>query len=318
MTNAHLGHKRYDRSGLKALGCLLLVGTLLAMSLTVAKFADAAALPRLTFLMVAMAIASGCLLLIALPRRGAWRLDRRVLEYAAIAGSLLALPNALGFLAVRHVGAGFISLSFAFPLLVTWLLAVLLRLEPLRGDRLSGVLLGLSGGIVLALSKAGAGGGPLGWSLLVLLMPVALALGNIYRTLRWPAEVPLVYLTALVLAGAALTLLPFSLAMEPGRIGELFASPVGLGLLGFEVAVFTVLYLFFFILQRLAGPVYLSQIGTVAATVGTAVAVLVLGEPAPPNLALAAGLVIAGTLIFQRATASRATPAPAASSSPRP
>ncbi|MBB3231271.1 DMT family transporter [Halomonas stenophila] len=318
MTNALVGHKRRDRRGLKALGCLLLVGTLLAMSLTVAKFADAAALPRLTFLMVALASASGCLLLIALPRRGEWRLDRRVLEYAAVAGSLLALPNALGFLAVRHVGAGFISLSFAFPILVTWLLAVLLRLEPLRGDRLVGVLLGLSGGIVLALSKAGTGGGPLGWSLLVLLMPLALALGNIYRTLRWPADVPLVYLTALVLAGAALTLLPFSLAMEPGRLGELFASPAGLGLLGLEVAVFTVLYRFFFILQRLAGPVYLSQIGTVAATVGTAVAVLVLGEPTPPNLALAAGLVVAGTLIFQRGAARPARPAPQASCCARP
>lgn len=318
MTNAPVGHKRHDRSGLKALGCLLLVGTLLAMSLTVAKFADAAALPRLTFLMVAMASASGCLLLIALPRRGEWRLDRRVLEYAAVAGSLLALPNALGFLAVRHVGAGFISLSFAFPILVTWLLAVLLRLESLRWDRLGGVLLGLAGGIVLALSKASGGGGPLGWSLLVLLMPFALALGNIYRTLRWPQGVPLVYLTALVLAGAALSLLPFSLAMEPGRLGELFASSAGRGLLLLEVTMFTVLYLCFFILQRLAGPVYLSQIGTVAAVTGTAVAVGALGEPAPPNLALAAGLVVAGTLIFQRATASRATPAPAVSSSPRP
>lgn len=305
MTTPSVGHKRRDRTGLKALGCLLLVGTLLALSLSVAKFADAQALPRLTFLMVAMASASGCLLLLALPKRARWRLDRRVIEYAAVAGALLALPNALGFLAVRHVGAGFISLSFAFPILVTWLLAVLLRLEPLRRDRLSGVLLGLAGGVVLALSKASGGEGHLGWSLLVLLMPVALALGNIYRTLRWPEGVPAVFLSALVLTGAGLSLLPIALVMEPGRIPELFDSSAALGLLGLEVGVFTVLYLFFFILQKLAGPVYLSQIGTVAATVGTAIAVLALGEPAPPNLAIAAGLVVAGTLIFQRGAPKR-------------
>lgn len=315
MTNPTVGHKRDQRAGLKALGCLLLVGSLLATSLTVAKFADTANLPRLSFLMVAMLGASGGLLLLALPRRGEWRLDRGVLEYAAVAGSLLALPNALGFLAVRHVGAGFVSLSFAFPILVTWLLAVVLRLEPLRWARLGGVALGLAGGIVLALSKAGGGDGPLGWSLLILLMPLTLAAGNIYRTLRWPHGVPLVYLTALVLVGAALTLLPFSLAMEPGRLGELFASGAALGLLLFEVGVFTVLYLCFFILQRLAGPVYLSQIGTVAAVTGTAVAVLVLGEPAPPNLALAAGLVVAGTLIFQRGAPARPANPPATAGS---
>lgn len=305
MTKPTRMHKRGPRDGLKALGCLLLVGTLLAMSLSVAKVADSASLPRLTFLMVALLGASAGLLLLSLPHRAAWRLDRRILEYAAVAGSLLALPNALGFLAVRHVGAGFISLSFAFPILATWGLAVALRLEPLRWDRLGGVSLGLAGGIVLALSKAGGAGGSLGWSLLILLMPLALAAGNIYRTLRWPPEVSLKYLTALVLLGAALSLLPFSLLLEPGRMGELFASPEALGLLLGEVGIFTVLYLFFFILQRLAGPVYLSQIGTVAAVIGTAVAVLALGEPTPPNLLPAAALVIVGTLVFQRGAPGR-------------
>ncbi|WP_069384459.1 DMT family transporter [Halomonas caseinilytica] len=299
MANVPAGHKA---DVVKALGCLLLVGTLLALSLSVAKFADAAELPRLSFLMVAMAGASLAQLLLSLPKRAHWRLDRRIIEYALVAGILLAMPNALGFLAVRHVGAGFVSLSFAFPILVTWLLAVLLRMESLRWDRLSGVLLGLAGGVVLALSKAEAGGGQLGWSLLILLLPVMLALGNIYRTWRWPDGVPLTYLTALVLAGAALGLLPIALATEPGQIGVLFDSSAAVGLLMVEMAIFTVLYLFFFILQRLAGPVYLSQIGTVAAVMGTAIAVLFLGESAPPNLAIAGGLVIAGTLVFQHAS----------------
>ncbi|MFG6177890.1 DMT family transporter [Halomonas sp. THAF12] len=305
MTKPTVGHKRDQRTGLKALGCLLLVGTLLAMSLSVAKVADTANLPRLTFLMASLLGASAGLLMLSLRRRADWRLDRRILEYALVAGSLLALPNALGFLAVRHVGAGFISLSFAFPILATWVLAVVLRLEPLRWSRLGGVSLGLAGGIVLALSKAGGSEGSLGWSLLILLMPLTLAAGNIYRTLRWPQGVPVAFLTALVLIGAALTLLPFSLAMEPGRIGELFAAPRALGLLLVEVGIFTVLYLFFFILQRLAGPVYLSQIGTVAAVMGTAFAVLALGESTPPNLLPAAALVIVGTLIFQRGPADR-------------
>ena len=40
------------KAGLAAFGCLLLVGTFLGLSLILAKLADQAGAPRLTFLMV--------------------------------------------------------------------------------------------------------------------------------------------------------------------------------------------------------------------------------------------------------------------------
>ncbi|MFC6669971.1 hypothetical protein [Marinobacterium aestuariivivens] len=57
---------------------------------------------------------------------------------------------------------------------------------------------------------------------------------------------------------------------------------------------------------------YLSQIGTVAAVVGTLVAVLLLGEAPPPHLGLVVTLVALGTIFFQRgaATASSDSKAP--------
>lgn len=297
MTNATPTHKR---PGLQAIGCLLLVGTFLALSLTIGKLADEAGAPRLTFLMAAMAGAGLVLLGIAAARHRPLTFDRRTLEYAAVAGALFALPNALAFVAVRHVGAGFISLSFAFPILITWLLAVLLSLERLRMLRLLGVLLGLSGGLVLATAKAGGIDGSPGWALLVLAMPLVIALGNIYRTLRWPEASSPVFLAALMMFGGAATLLPLALALEPGQLPTLFTRDAVLRLLAVEITVFSVLYLFYFVLQKLAGPVYLSQIGAVAAVVGTLIAVLALGEAPPPNLGLAALLVVVGSLLFQR------------------
>ncbi len=115
--------------------------------------------------------------LVAIVQRQAMPFNRRTLEYAVISGLLIALPNALGFLAIRHVGAGFISLSFAFPILLTWVLAVFLGMERLRMMRFIGVLLGLSGGIVLALAKSGSAGEAQAWVMLVLTMPLVLALG---------------------------------------------------------------------------------------------------------------------------------------------
>ncbi|TBW49127.1 DMT family transporter [Marinobacter halodurans] len=311
MAKASQSHKAGDRQGLYAFGCLLLVGTFLALSLMMAKFADGAGAPRLTFLMVALAGAGIVLMLLTALQRQAMPFNRRTLEYALVTGVLLALPNALGFLAVRHVGAGFISLSFAFPILITWVMAVLLGMEALRIQRLLGVSLALVGGVILALSKAGSSTGDPAWAVLILAMPVVLAVGNIYRTRRWPVGTSPIFLAAIMLIGAALALLPFVWATEAGQFGDLFRSSTVPVLLGVETGVFSILYFFYFVLQKLAGPVYLSQIGTVAAVVGTLIAVLALGEPTPPNLALAGTLVAAGTVIFHRA-ARRSVPQPPA------
>ncbi|MBF8221874.1 DMT family transporter [Halomonas sp. 328] len=300
MTKVTAPRKGSPRPGLRALGCLLLVGSFLALSLTVAKLADDAGAPRVSFLMVAMAGAGLVLMGLAALRQRPLAFNRRTLEYALVAGALLALPNALAFVAIRHVGAGFISLSFAFPILITWVLAVGLKLERLRPLRLTGVILGLGGGLVLAAAKFGGMQAAPGWALLVMAMPLVIALGNIYRTLRWPEGGSPLFLAALMLLGGAVTLLPLSLALEPGQLPELFSREAVLRLLAVEITVFTVLYLFYFVLQKLAGPVYLSQIGAVAAVVGTLIAVLALGEAPPPNLGLAALLVIAGSLLFQR------------------
>ncbi|MFC3282118.1 EamA family transporter [Litchfieldella rifensis] len=307
MANPELSRNIINRVGLYALGCLLLVGTFLALSLVVAKLADGAGVPRLTFLMVAVAGAGIVLTAITALQRQPISLTRRTLEYAIVSGALFALPNALGFLAVRHVGAGFVSLSFAFPILITWLLAVLLSLERLRTLRLLGVLLGLSGGLLLAAAKAGGVDGSQGWVVLVLAMPVVIALGNIYRTLRWPSGAAPVFLAALMMLGGALALLPFALLFEPGQMQALFESASAIRLLLVEVAVFSVLYLFYFVLQKLAGPVYLSQIGTVAALVGTLIAVFTLGEALPPNLGLAGILVALGTILFHRGARAAST-----------
>ncbi len=172
-------------------------------------------------------------------------------------------------------------------------------MERLRVLRFVGVMLALSGGIVLAASKSGGASEAQGWIILVLSLPVVIACGNIYQTLRWPALASPVFLAALMMLGGAITLLPFALVIEAGQMQSLFESSQVIQLLALEVAVFTILYLFYFLLQQLAGPVYFSQIGTVAALSGTVLAVFVLGEMAPPNLGLAGVLVAIGIVLFQ-------------------
>lgn len=286
------------KASLYAFACLILVGSFIALSMTVAKLADESGLPHLSFLAVAMAGAGLVLLGISRLTGQLMSWDARIAEYGLVSGVLLAIPQAMGFLAVGQVGAGFVSLSFAFPILITWLLAVMVRLERPNLLRFLGVSLGLAAGVLLASGQARSGSAGLLWSLVILAIPVFLAVGNIYRSLRWPARGGPIFLAALMLLGAALALAPIAWLVEAGRQSELVASEPAVWLLLAEVVIFSVLYLFFFILQKLAGPVYLSQIGIVAAVAGTVIAVYALGEATPPNLVLAAVLMLAGSLLF--------------------
>ncbi|WP_236551376.1 hypothetical protein [Billgrantia tianxiuensis] len=96
------------------------------------------------------------------------------------------------------------------------------------------------------------------------------------------------------------------LIFEMRQVPQLFGPEV-ISLLLAEVMVFTVLYVFYFVLQKIAGPVYLSQIGMVAALVGTLIAVSLLGEAVPPYLGLAGALVVLGAVLFHRGASRRET-----------
>ena len=80
--------------------------------------------------------------------------------------------------AVDQGEAGFASLCLAFPPLLTYVLALALRMEGLQRLRLLGILIGLAGSLILALGKLGSGDSPLLWVLATLVMPVFLAIGG--------------------------------------------------------------------------------------------------------------------------------------------
>ncbi len=77
-----------------------------------------------------------------------------------------------------------------------------------------------------------------------------------------------------------------------------------------NITAFALQFVAYFQLQRVAGPVYLSQIGLVSAAVGTTVAVLFLEETLPQVFAVSVTLMVTGVVLFQmKNTAKRAKPA---------
>ena len=56
----------------------------------------------------------------------------------------------------------------------------------------------------------------------------------------------------------------------------------------------------FFILQRRGGPIYVSLLGAVAATIGVPLAILLLGKAAPTGLEVGVTLIVIGIAVVTR------------------
>ncbi len=294
---------------LLAFGLLVVVGLFIGLTANLVKLATAAGATPFALLFwstlgAGLVLAAAAALAGQLPRAG-----RRTGEYFFMSGLLsLALPNFLIFSAVPHVGAGFAAISFAFPPLYTYALAIAFGLERFRAIRGAGILAALVGVVILAAAKTMSGDSAPIWIAATLLAPVIIAAGNIYRTMRWPQGAGSLSLAPGMLLGAALLLGLASLAATIPL--SLPATPAVLGTLAAQIATFSAMYLLYFVLQKVAGPVYLSQIGSVGAISGAAVAILVLDESVPQGLLPAALLIGVGIFLLSKRSGPTDTPPP--------
>lgn len=279
---------------------LLVVGSFLAVSTVIAKAAPAAGWHPLALLQWSILGGAAGLFVItrlAMPRhRRAGPAHARpdtgqLAVYLTVSGVLFIAPNMIAFAAAPRVGAGFVSLSFAFPLVLTYAFAVLLRLERLQALRGAGVLAGLAGAMLLAASGKDLDVDASWWTMFALTIPVFLSVGNIYRTLRWPVGARPVDL-ALGMMAVGFTALALFNAMAGIPLTPIAWNLDSLGLLVAQMAIFALQYGLYFRLQQTAGPVYLSQIGSVAAVIGLGLGYLVFGEV--PDMAKLAAVASVG------------------------
>lgn len=277
--------------------CLLVGGALLGISTNVAKYAGEIGLSPLAFLFWSIAGAATILLVIALLRQELPPLNKRSFEYYFISALVsVAGSNLLFFSAIPHVGAGFVALIISLPPLLTYLGALALGMERFQTVRALGVAAALAGAGVLAARKFSAPDASVFWILIALCGPVLLAIGNLYRTLRWPegaspnALAPGMLIAAVVLLGATSLLPNFSLTVPLGGF-------LPLGLITLQAFIFAGQFQLLFLLQKTGGPVLLSLLGSVGAIVGVPVAIFLQGESPPDGLILGASLIALGVAL---------------------
>ena len=274
--------------------CLLVGGSLLGVSTNFAKYAGEISLTPLAFLFWSITGAAIILLVVALWRNERPPLGKRGIEYYLIAALVsVAGSNLIFFSAIPHVGAGFVALMIALPPLLTYLGALALRIERFSMLRAFGVGAALAGAGVLAARKFAAPDASVIWITIALCGPVLLAIGNIYRSLRWPKDASAISLAPGMLIAAALMLalvgiLPnFSLKVPLSEI-------LPLSLILVQACIFAAQFLLLFLLQKTGGPVLLSLLGSIGAVVGVPIAVFLQGEAPPDGLIVGASLIALG------------------------
>ncbi len=263
---------------LLALRLLISTGILLGLNAPLGKLARESGISAAGW---SFAIAGGgalVLLTILLIKRQRIGFDAQHLRYY-LGTALLSyvIPNLTIYAAIPHLGAGMAAIYFTLSPIMTLSFSMLLGTRRPGGLGIFGILLGCAGALIVVLSK-GQVGSPanLIWALGALIIPLSLAAGNIYRTIAWPKDgIPLVL--AMGSNAVAAILLIIAALVFDGNVpfAALGHAP---GLVAAQVVIAAIMFALFFRLQVVGGPVYLSQIGYVAAGTALIIGTFFLGE----------------------------------------
>lgn len=280
---------------------LLATGTLLGLILPLGKIAAQAGIPPAmwTFLFSASA---GVILFAVLLLRGKSLgfSGGRARYYVCTAIISYALPNLLILSAIPRLGAGFTGIMYTLSPVITLVISMGFGLRRPNALGIGGIVVGFIGAILVALTRGEVGkpADPL-WVAAALLIPVFLACGNVYRTLDWPKNSDPTELAAGSHLASAIMLFAGILLFTGGFPVETFALAPWAATA--QAIASAGMFALFFRLQAVGGPVYLSQIGYVAAALGLISGTLFLGEHYPLLTWIGAAIIAVGVAMTTRA-----------------
>jgi drug/metabolite transporter (DMT)-like permease len=280
----------------RPLALLLAFGGGMGVILAVGKVAIEGGISPLALAAFQNLAAGAVILAFALARGRRIPLGRKFLTfYAVSAATGIAAPHAAMFLALPKLGTGLTAIAYVFPPLFTYALAWMFRLEKFDALRIAALALGFIGTAIVVLPQGALPErASWGWVLFAYAIPLSLAVGNVYRSLAWPGETPLLVLTGCILLTAGVIV--GVLALVFGQVtllkttdGALWPALTAAALTGFA-------YLAFFDLQRTAGPVYLSQSGYVVTLVGMGFGLFAFRETYSASVWAGVALILLGVL----------------------
>jgi len=280
-----------------AYALLFINGVLIALMLALAKLVTGNGVSVIAYAFW-QTLGAGCLLACFVGREMRQFVRPALLRYALIAGATgMAIPNAWAFYISGKIGSGFTSTLYALPPLFTLVLSCLLKLEKWNGKRLAGIVIAGAGCIWIVLAQnSHAPSGVIAWYAAGCLIPLSLSFGNVYRTIAWPTNLsPMALATGMMLASASI--LAIVSVLRDDYLLRGLDRPENSLLVGGQMVLTAITYVGFFALQKRASPVFLSQMGSVAALAGLTIGLFFFSESYSQGVWLGVLCVIAGLLV---------------------
>ncbi|MFO3398150.1 DMT family transporter [Legionella pneumophila serogroup 1] len=207
----------------------------------------------------------------------------------------IAIPNTNMYFIASHIPAGLLAVLVNTVPLLVYPLALMAGQEKLDGWRFFALLLGMSG--ILAIIGINSAGLYSSWTILAMLSPLGFALCSIYIGAKQPKEINALQAANGMLLAASLLLTPvvlkqhafYSLSAPLTLVKQIVILEVILSSLG---------YLLFFILIRMAGPVFYSLTGGVVAITGLFWGYLAFDEKPSSIQGIAIALVVSAIFLL--------------------
>ena len=258
---------------------MLCMGILWGVSFSVAKIAINAGATPIGVAFWQAVIASILLLTYTLARRRPLPLGSEQIRLYIVIGLLgSAIPSVCFYLATPHLPAGILAITVTLVPILTYCLALILKLERMAWRRVTGIIFGACAILLLVAPESSLPSrSAVPWLLLACVSSLCYASENILLA-RWKMTGlgPIRIACGMNIA-AALILLPVAISndalfLPKFPFGVIEWTVVGLGLIT------TIAYTMFVMTIERAGPLFASQVGYVVTLAGVFWGMLLFGE----------------------------------------
>jgi drug/metabolite transporter (DMT)-like permease len=280
-----------------ALVFLLALGSIWGLSISTSKLAVQAFGPFSVVFWYAL-VAFLVLAAISLVRGKLPPLDGRHVRYYVASGLIgFAIPSLNNVLVVQQVPAGILSTMIATAPVFTYAIALVAGQERFQVMRASGIGLGLVGALVILLpanSLPDAGMAPS--VALGLLTPFLYGISAVVISRYMPRETDSITLATGFLGVAVVFFLATMLASGETALPWPVQWPGSHMILWLGITS-SAAYVLYFQIIRIAGPVYLSQVGYLVVTIGVVAGILIFDEQHSLWAWIGIGLMVSGLVL---------------------
>ena len=285
----------WARTSAAPLAMLLALGVMWGLAFSFAKIATVAGAHPLGLLTWQSGGAAAIVCAACLARGRLRQLRRGHLRYFAFCGAVgIIAPSGAIYWAAPHVPAGVMAILIALATIITYALALVIRLERFHWLRATGIACGFAAVLLIVGPSASLPEpGMAGWVLVGLIAPVCYGINPLYIDRYRPAATDSQVLAFGMLVSAFAIIAPLALLSGAAYLPGPPWNRVDLAVLGLP-AITGVAMLMVFELIRVAGPVYFSMVGYLVTACGVPWGMALFGERHSPWIWLALVLMFGG------------------------